>query len=148
MLNSLGLLKICRGRFAEICTNPQPTPYLVHHSCLHAVGGLCHICESSLVGHETPPCVDLLKYLGIFKRVGDFPKHKTPTRNSHWPHSEKVRCTVIEVEMKGVESSMKISGAGRNRAQMLGKYSSGVDPCTKIRRPAHGSISQKKWFKV
>ena len=45
--------------------------------------------------------------------------------------------------MKGMESSMKlVSGAGRNTAQRLGRYGRGMDPCAKICRPAHGSISQ------
>ena len=39
-----------------------------------------------------------------------------------------------------MESSMKIVALG-NRAQRLGKYGRGVDPCAKIGRPVHGSVS-------
>ena len=44
--------------------------------------------------------------------------------------------------MKGMESSMKLVALGRNTAQRLGRYGRGMDPCAKICRPAHGSISQ------
>ena len=65
---------------------------------------------------------------------------------------EKVRYKVIGVEMKGMESSMKpgyeASGYGRNTAQRLGRHGRGMDPCAKICRPAHGSMSQGEWIEM
>ena len=61
---------------------------------------------------------------------------------------EKVRYKVIGVEMKGMESSMKLEALGAITAQRLGRYGRGMDPCAKICRPAHGSMSQGEWIEM
>ena len=46
------------------------------------------------------------------------------------------------------EKEYEASGAGRNTAQRLGRYGRGMDPCAKICRPAHGSMSQGEWIEM
>ena len=50
--------------------------------------------------------------------------------------------------MKGMESSMKLVALGAKTAQRLGRYGRGMDPCTNIGRPAHGSMSQGEWIEM
>ena len=57
----------------------------------------------------------------------------------------------IQGHRSGDESSGKLyeaSGAWRNTAHRLGKYGKGMDPCAKIGRPAHGSMSQREWIEM
>ena len=57
----------------------------------------------------------------------------------------------IQSHRSGDESSGELyesSGAGRNTAQRLGRYGTGMDPCAKIGRPAHGSMSQSGWIEM
>ena len=50
--------------------------------------------------------------------------------------------------MKGMESSMKLVALGATQRKRLGRYGRGMDPCAKICRPAHGSISQGEWIEM
>ena len=46
--------------------------------------------------------------------------------------------------MKGMKSSMKLVALGATQQ----RYGRGMDPCAKICRPAHGSMSQGEWIEV
>ena len=64
---------------------------------------------------------------------------KRKVQQAETRNTEKLRYKVIGVDMKGVESSIKLVALGAT--QRLGRYGRGIDLCVKIWRPVHGSVS-------